>query len=285
MNISIPPKLGYDNLMSDAPSSLRRSARAKAPPLAETLSRLPIAARIEDEVRVTAADFIERLADMRLKTAVARYKIEGEVRHGADEVRSKVRKATAKARIKLGDEARFLKNWIDSPGKTGAVTPSSPFLARKMASCVDASVEGPVIEIGPGTGPVTEALLEHGIAEERLVLVEFSPEFCALLRRRFPRATVVEGDAYALGKTLAGILTGPAAAIVSSLPLFNQPPHRRAAFASEAFSLMKPGSPLIQFTYAMASPLPRKQSGLTATVSDWVLRNIPPARVWVYRRV
>jgi phosphatidylethanolamine/phosphatidyl-N-methylethanolamine N-methyltransferase len=79
-------------------------------------------------------------------------------------------------------------------------------------------------------------------------------------------------------------LQGPAAAIVSSLPLFNQPPRQRLAFANEAFSLMGPGSPLIQFTYAMASPLPRKQSGMTAAVTDWVLRNIPPARVWVYRR-
>ena len=269
--------------MSDGHSPSRRPTRAKALSLTDPLIRLPIAARIEDEVRVTAADFIERLAEMRLRTAAARYKIEGEVRHGADEMRNRVRSVTAKARLKLGDEARFLKSWIDSPGKTGAVTPSGPLLARKMASYVDLSVEGPVIEIGPGTGPVTEALIEQGVAEERLVLVEFSPEFCALLRRRFPRATVVEGDAYALRKTLKGLLAQPAAAIVSSLPLFNQPPHRRSAFANEAFALMRPGIPLIQFTYAMASPLPRKQPGMTANVSEWVLRNIPPARVWVYR--
>jgi phosphatidylethanolamine/phosphatidyl-N-methylethanolamine N-methyltransferase len=270
--------------MSDAHTTPRRPVRTRTMSLAEPLIRLPIAARLEDEVRVTAADFIERLSDMRLKTAAARYKLEDEVRQGAGEVRARVRNVTAKARIKLGDEARFLKSWIDSPGKTGAVTPSGPFLARRMASYVDIAVEGPVIEIGPGTGPVTEALIEHGVAEERLVLVEFSPEFCALLRQRFPKATVIEGDAYALSKTLTGAVHEPAAAIVSSLPLFNQPPHRRSAFASEAFALMRPGSPLIQFTYAMASPLPRKQPGLSAKVSDWVLRNIPPARVWVYRR-
>lgn len=268
--------------MSDAHTTPRKPTRPRS--RAEPLIRLPIAARLEDEVRVTAADFIERLSDMRLKTAVARYKLEDEVRHGADEVRAKVKSATEKARIKLGDEARFLKNWIDSPGKTGAVTPSGPFLARKMASSVDLSADGPVIEIGPGTGPVTEALIEHGVPEERLVLVEYSPEFCALLRQRFPKATVVEGDAYALRKTLTGVVTEPAAAIVSSLPLFNQPPHQRSAFANEAFALMRPGSPLIQFTYAMASPLPRKQPGISAKVSDWILRNIPPARVWVYRR-
>lgn len=250
----------------------------------EPLNRSPLAARIEDELRVTAADFIGRLSDMRLKTAVVRYKLEGDVRQGADDVRDHVKRVTAKAKSKLGDEARFIRRWIDEPGRTGSVTPSSPALARRMASFVDISVEGPVIEIGPGTGPVTEALIEHGVAEDRLVLVEFSTEFCALLRKRFPRATVIEGDAYALGTTLASHLAQPAAAIVSSLPLFNQPPERRKAFAEEAFNLMSPGGPLIQFTYAMTSPLPRKQSGMTATVSDWVLRNIPPARVWVYRR-
>lgn len=281
-------------MMSDArylhPRPGSKSGTGPAPARLRGLSldhllHLPIASRIEDEMRVTAADIIERFFDMRLKTAAARFKLEGEVRLGADEMRNRVRRVTGKARLKLGDEARFLKSWLGSPGKTGAVTPSGPQLARKMASFVDPASAGPVIEIGPGTGPVTEALIARGIDESRLILVEFSPEFCALLRKRFPRALVVEGDAYALRDTLAGHLTGPAAAIVSSLPLFNAPPHRRAAFAEEAFALMRAGGPLVQFTYAMASPLPRKMAGLSARVSDWVLRNIPPARVWVYRRV
>ncbi|AMJ63846.1 methyltransferase [Bosea sp. PAMC 26642] len=178
-----------------------------------------------------------------------------------------------------------MKSWIDDPRRTGSVTPSSPFLARRMASFVDPEIDGPVIEIGPGTGPVTEALIEHGIDEARLILVEYSPEFCALLRKRFPRATVVEGDAYALSTTLQGHLQEKAIAVVSSLPLFNKPPAMRAALAKDAFGLLQPGAPLIQFTYSVISPIPRKGSGLKAFVSDWVLRNIPPARVWVYRQM
>ena len=143
---------------------------------------------------------------------------------------------------------------------------------------------GPVIEIGPGTGPVTEALIERGIAEERLILVEYSPVFCDLLRTRFPRATVIEGDAYALTKTLSGHLSEPAIALVSSLPLFTKPPAMRAALAKEAFGLLVPDAPFIQFTYSVISPVPRRNSGLKAFVSDWVIRNIPPARVWVYRK-
>ncbi|KRE01123.1 hypothetical protein ASE61_18440 [Bosea sp. Root670] len=178
-----------------------------------------------------------------------------------------------------------MKSWIDDPRRTGSVTPSSPALARRMASFVDPEQPGPVIEIGPGTGPVTEALIERGIDESRLILVEYSPEFCELLRKRFPRATVVQGDAYALSATLSGHLPEKAIALVSSLPLFNRPPATRSALAREAFPLLVEGAPFIQFTYSVISPIPRKGSGLKAFVSDWVLRNIPPARVWVYRQI
>jgi phosphatidylethanolamine/phosphatidyl-N-methylethanolamine N-methyltransferase len=247
--------------------------------------RSSVAARLEHEVRLTAADLADSVAEAKLKVAAARYKVEDEVRNTAGKLKSHVRKAADEAKARFGDDARFLKSWIDSPGRTGAVAPSSPFLARRMASYVDPQAEGPVVEIGPGTGPVTEALIERGVDEGRLILVEYSPEFCELLRRRFPRATVIEGDAYALSTTLSGHLTEKASAVVSSLPLFNKPPPERTALVQDAFAnVMKAGAPFIQFTYAVISPVPRKGSGLKAQVSDWVLRNIPPARVWVYRR-
>ncbi|POR50312.1 class I SAM-dependent methyltransferase [Bosea psychrotolerans] len=243
-----------------------------------------MAVRIEDEVRVTAADLVDSMAEARLRVAAVRYKVEGEVRQKAEKFKTHVSRVAGEAKSKLSDEARFIRSWIDDPGRTGSVTPSSPFLARRMASFVDPAIPGPVIEIGPGTGPVTEALIERGISEDRLILVEYSPEFCALLRQRFPRATVVEGDAYALSTTLAGHLQEKAIAVVSSLPLFNRPPAMRSALAKDAFTLLVDGAPLIQFTYSVISPVPRKGSGLKAFASDWVLRNIPPARVWVYRQ-
>jgi phosphatidylethanolamine/phosphatidyl-N-methylethanolamine N-methyltransferase len=85
------------------------------------------------------------------------------------------------------DEARFLRSWLERPLVMGAVTPSGKILARTMASFVDPRIPGPVVELGPGTGPVTDALIRRGVAQDRLVLVEYSPEFCQLLKRRFPR--------------------------------------------------------------------------------------------------
>ncbi len=86
--------------------------------------------------------------------------------------------------LRLDDEVRFIRSWLEKPLAIGAVTPSGRVLARSMAHYVDPRVSGPVIELGPGTGPVTEALIEWGVAEERLVLVEFNPTFCQLLRAR-----------------------------------------------------------------------------------------------------
>jgi phosphatidylethanolamine/phosphatidyl-N-methylethanolamine N-methyltransferase len=186
------------------------------------------------------------------------------------------------AEAQLHDEARFLKSWFDRPLITGAVSPSGKSLARMMARYVDPAVPGPVIELGPGTGPVTEALIARGIAEDRLVLIEFNPDFCRLLRKRFPAARVIEGDAYALGQSLPAALE-TVCAVVSSLPLFTRPEPQRLGLLGDAFARMHRGCPFIQFTYATVSPMPLKTRSFDAEVSPRVWLNLPPARVWVYR--
>src|SRR5436305_11739313 len=123
----------------------------------------------------------------------------------------------------IDDEVQFIRSWLEKPLSTGTVMPSGKLLARTMARQVDLETDGPIIELGPGTGPVTEALVEHGVDPARLVLVEVDPTFCRMLRARYPQAIVVQGDAYALKHLLGGALTEPAAAVVSGLPLFTKP--------------------------------------------------------------
>jgi phosphatidylethanolamine/phosphatidyl-N-methylethanolamine N-methyltransferase len=131
---------------------------------------------------------------------------------------------------------------------------------------------------------VTEALIGEGIDPQRLVLVEFNPVFCQMLRKRFPGATVVQGDAYSLRQVLGGILQGPAAALVSGLPLVTKPMRMRLRLLREAFELLRPGAPFVQFTYAVVPPIPRKLTGVRAEASERIWKNMPPARVWVYRK-
>lgn len=199
-------------------------------------------------------------------------------------IERRIRLFEMKNGIRLDDEMRFIRSWIEKPLSIGAVRPSGKVLARTMASFVDPSVPGPVIELGPGTGPVTEALVEQGVDPSRLVLVEFNPEFCRLLRTRYPEATVVRGDAYALHRVFGRVLSQPAAAIVSGLPLVTKPLKTRVRLLREAFRLMQPNAPFVQFTYAVVPPIPRALAGVTTEASERIWMNVPPARVWVYRK-
>jgi len=166
----------------------------------------------------------------------------------------------------------------------GAVMPSGRLLARTMAQYVDIDSDDPVIELGPGTGAITSALLHRGVDQKRLVLVEYNSGFCALLRDRYPQAKVVHGDAYTLRDTLWNVLSAPASAIVSGLPLVTKPMSTRLKLIRDAFAALAPGAPFVQFTYSVAPPIPKSLPGVATEASERIWMNLPPARVWVYRK-
>lgn len=180
------------------------------------------------------------------------------------------------------EHLHFLKGLLARPKNVGAIAPSSRALARAIAQQVDPKVDGPVLELGPGTGVVTEALIERGIAPERITAIEYDPQFAKLVAERFPRVTVVRGDAFDLEKTLG---QGEAfAAIVSGLPLLNHPVERRHALIEGALAKLQPGAPYVQFSYGTKPPIPAP-AGATVKRTALILMNLPPARVWVYRKV
>jgi phosphatidylethanolamine/phosphatidyl-N-methylethanolamine N-methyltransferase len=186
--------------------------------------------------------------------------------------------------LRLDDEVRFLRSWIEKPLHMGAVMPSGRILARTMAQYVDIDSEGPVVELGPGTGAITSALIEHGIDQKRLVLVEYNPGFCALLRDRYPHAKIVQGDAYTLRESLRNVLSAPASAVVSGLPLVTKPMLTRLKLIRDAFVALAPGAPFVQFTYSVAPPIPKSLPGVSTEASERIWMKLPPARVWVYRK-
>jgi phosphatidylethanolamine/phosphatidyl-N-methylethanolamine N-methyltransferase len=104
------------------------------------------------------------------------------------------------------------------------------------------------------------------------------------LRTRFPAATVVQGDAYGMRRLLTGLLQQPAAAIVSGLPLVTKPVRMRLRLLRDALELLRPGAPFVQFTYAVVPPIPNRLAGVRAEASERIWKNMPPARVWVYRK-
>jgi phosphatidylethanolamine/phosphatidyl-N-methylethanolamine N-methyltransferase len=188
-------------------------------------------------------------------------------------------------RPRLTDELRFIRTWFERPLVTGAVSPSGRALARMMARQIDPAAPGPVLELGPGTGPVTAALVGRGLRPDRLVLIEYNPDFVPLLLERYPGVRVLHGDAYRVRTVTAGAIDRPPSAVVSSLPLLTRPLAERVSLIEECLDLAVPGAPFIQFTYGLAPPVPAEAlAGCTATGSRRVWWNMPPARVWVYRR-
>jgi phosphatidylethanolamine/phosphatidyl-N-methylethanolamine N-methyltransferase len=197
--------------------------------------------------------------------------------------------AVQQKKSSLADSARFIRQWVENPRLIGAVSPSGPALAKAMASYVDLKKEGPIIELGPGTGPVTQALLARGIAPERLVLVEYEQGFCHLLAERYPGVQIVQGDAYSLKNTLNNKLAAQPVTIVSSLPLLVRPERDRVELLHQAFELMGADGLFIQFTYGLTkSPMPMHAHSINGAYvgkgSAPILLNIPPARVWRYRK-
>ena len=189
--------------------------------------------------------------------------------------------------VQLGDEARFIRSWLENPKIAGAIAPSGRFLARALAQCVNPVAPGPIIELGPGTGPVTQALLARGVPRSKLVLVEYEKSFCTLLRRKFPGVKIVQGDAYHLADTLKGVLDEKPSAVVSSLPLLTAPEHSRLVLMRQAFELMGDSGRFVQFTYGVKSPVPTHigdnlHMRIQALAPIWL--NIPPARIYIYRR-
>jgi phosphatidylethanolamine/phosphatidyl-N-methylethanolamine N-methyltransferase len=183
----------------------------------------------------------------------------------------------------LRDELRFLRGLLARPRTTGAISPSGTALTRAMANHVDPADGLPVIELGPGTGVVTKALLDRGVDAKRIIAIEYSPEFCRLIRQRFPGVTVIQGDAYDLDRTLGG-RADRVSAVVSSLPLVARPLHDRIRLIEAGLARMAPGKPFIQFSYLVKGPVAGVPGRFTAEPSRWIWMNLPPARVWLYRR-
>ncbi|NGN44136.1 phospholipid methyltransferase [Mesorhizobium sp. CGMCC 1.15528] len=184
------------------------------------------------------------------------------------------------------DTLSFLMAWAAAPLRVASVTPSSPSLAALMTSEIDAAT-GPVLELGPGTGPFTRALLACGVKEEDLTLIEAGADFAGMLRHRFPEARVFEMDA--VGLRHLALFEGPVlGAAISGLPFLSIPPRKTQAILEGVFANLRPGGALYQFTYSWRCPIEQTmldRLDLEATRIGHTFRNFPPAAVYRISRI
>ena len=180
----------------------------------------------------------------------------------------------------------FLGAWLRAPHRVAAVAPSGRALGRSMSLLVPPG-DGPVIELGAGTGSITTALLERATGPDQLVVVERDPELCRLLRRRFPDVKVLCADARSIASRLDGEgVRRPVRAVVSSLPLRSMRASAQGQVLEGAMLATGGEGPLIQFTYSLSSPIGAallREHGVCAHRRSMVWQNLPPASVWTFR--
>jgi phosphatidylethanolamine/phosphatidyl-N-methylethanolamine N-methyltransferase len=178
----------------------------------------------------------------------------------------------------------FFKHWLRSPKSMGSIIPSSGYLARALAAEVAWEPGSHVIELGGGTGAITQGLLERGIPAANLVVIELETNLYTYLAGRYPDVKVVQGDATRLDEIIARLPIERVSTVISGLPMVRMPLDFKRAIIDQAFAAMPAGHFMLQYTYSPLAPVPVDDFNLDATLARYVVRNFPPAAVWRYRR-
>src|SRR5437899_2581565 len=178
------------------------------------------------------------------------------------------------------DASVFFALWLQKPLRIAAANPSGARLADAVARCIDLARPGPILELGAGTGSLTQGLVRAGCAPERIIALEREPPLVAVLRREFPAMTVIEGDATRIGCYLAGVER--LAAVVSSLPIKWFSLEAQYAVVRPCLDRLGSGGRFLQLTNAFSSPLAVGHLGIAGREIDRVWLNLFPTKIWSY---
>lgn len=178
----------------------------------------------------------------------------------------------------------FYREWLSNPMRVGAIAPTSARMAGKMVSAIRPGSGLPILELGPGTGVITRAILECGVAPGNLVSVEYSEAFLPGLRRRYSGVNFIHGNAFDMTRLVAELGIERFDTIISSLPLMTMPVSNRVRLVEAALDLLAPERPMVQFSYMPRPPAPARKGRYTVSHLATVIRNLPPARIWAYQR-
>ncbi|MBY3050874.1 MULTISPECIES: phospholipid N-methyltransferase PmtA [Rhizobium] len=185
---------------------------------------------------------------------------------------------------RFDDEIRFFRGMMQGPKTVGSIVPTSSITAKRMASVVDIHSGLPVLELGPGTGAITKAILGRGVRPENLVAIEYSTDFHKHLQRSYPGVHFINGDAFDLQTTLGSFSGLTFDSVVSGIPLLNFPMAKRISLLESLLDRLPAGRPMVQISYGAISPIAANPDRYHIQHFDFVMRNIPPAQLWIYKR-
>jgi phosphatidylethanolamine/phosphatidyl-N-methylethanolamine N-methyltransferase len=179
------------------------------------------------------------------------------------------------------DASVFFTLWLQRPLRIAAANPSGARLADAVARCIDLARPGPVLELGAGTGSLTQGLVRAGCSPERIIALEREPALVAVLRREFPTMTVIAGEATRIGEYLAGRVER-LAGVVSSLPIKWFPIAGQRAVIRPCLDMLGPDGCFVHLTNGFSSPVPIDRLGITGREVGRVWLNLLPAQIWAY---
>lgn len=178
----------------------------------------------------------------------------------------------------------FFRQWLRSPKSMGSVIPSTRALARGIAREAVWQPGQYVVELGAGTGAISEGLLERGIPRERLITIELDEQLHDYLSYRLPGCMVIRGDATKLDTILAERGITDIACVVSGLPMVGMPFAFQQAIIEQGLAASKGRGPVLQYSYSPIPPIPARKLGVKAELRRYVVWNFPPATVWRFSR-
>lgn len=176
----------------------------------------------------------------------------------------------------------FFKEFFLHPKSVGSAVPSSILLAKTIAAQVPKNTSGYIVEVGPGTGVITEMLLKSGISPDKFIAIERSASFYEHLKKRFPDANIIHGDAANLTELL-GEKAAQVSVIVSGLPLRSLPKNIAKKIGQQLEKVLQPNGLFIQFTYSWIKTHSSLPKNFKYAYSKHIWFNLPPARIDVFK--
>jgi phosphatidylethanolamine/phosphatidyl-N-methylethanolamine N-methyltransferase len=190
-----------------------------------------------------------------------------------------------KPRSKPEEALEFFRGFLRDPQQVGSVIPSSRFLERRLVAISEVSKAGTVVELGPGTGGTTRALLRSLPPSEKLLAIEIDRHFARRLRMEIddPRLIVHEGSAEEIAATLLHYALPAPEAVISGIPFSTMPRQTGVNILRAVWAALAPGGRFVAYQLRdRVAVLGRSILGRPETAVE--LLNVPPIRVYRWRK-
>ncbi|MEK7628850.1 MAG: rRNA adenine N-6-methyltransferase family protein [Patescibacteria group bacterium] len=181
----------------------------------------------------------------------------------------------------------FLKKFLKHGITIASITPSTKFLSQRTVAGIDWNQARLVVELGAGTGPITQEIVNRARPECTVIVIEQDDDFLGILRNRFghlKHVHIIKSDCTDLAVQCAKLGLEKVDYVVSGLPTPSLPKHiQKAVFSFYRSHLASTGA-VHQITEFPLLFKPFYKKHFAEVEFTFEPRGIPPAGVYVCRK-